>query len=323
MKRLLPVLLLLSIAGAGLWWWRRAPEPALDMTLYGNVELRSLSLAFEGSGRLAELSVEEGAAVKAGQLLGRLRGRHAKEAVAIAEAAVAVAKARLTELKAGARPQAVAEANAQLSLRRAQLAQAEREDKRQRSLSGTSATTTQRVEQAHTAAEVARASVRAARARRALLLAGARAETIRAAEAAVEVTKAQLSSAKTALEDTQLIAPADAVVEDRLLEPGAMVSPARPVLSLSLRQPLFVRAYLTEPQLGRVALGQGASVGTDSGDQRYRGHVGFISSVAEFTPRAVQTPELRTQLMYRLRIVIDEPAPTLNRGQPVTVRLDD
>ncbi|HXL16648.1 MAG TPA: HlyD family efflux transporter periplasmic adaptor subunit, partial [Streptosporangiaceae bacterium] len=120
----------------------------------------------------------------------------------------------------------------------------------------------------------------------------------------------------------QLVAPMDAVVRTRLLEPGEMASPQKPVFSLAITDPKWVRAYVSEPDLGKVHPGMAAFVAVDSfPDQRFEGWVGFISPVAEFTPKAVQTEELRTSLVYEVRVFVKDPSDALRLGMPATVYL--
>jgi HlyD family secretion protein len=101
-----------------------------------------------------------------------------------------------------------------------------------------------------------------------------------------------------------------------------MVTPQRPVLSLALTRPKWVRVYVSEPDLGRVKPGMGARVNTDSSPgTTIPGKVGYISSVAEFTPKNVETSELRTSLVYEVRVLVEDPQDALRLGQPATVRL--
>jgi HlyD family secretion protein len=124
------------------------------------------------------------------------------------------------------------------------------------------------------------------------------------------------------LTEAELKAPIDAVVRARLLEPGDMASPQRPAFTLAITDPKWVRAYVAEPDLGRVRAGQDARVSTDSQPgEAIAGKVGYISSVAEFTPKTVQTEELRSSLVYEIRVMVDDPQDRLRLGMPATVRL--
>jgi HlyD family secretion protein len=107
----------------------------------------------------------------------------------------------------------------------------------------------------------------------------------------------------------------------RVREPGSMVSAAAPVYTLSLRDPVYVRAYVGERQLGQVVPGTAVTVRSDSSDKTYQGQVGFVSPRAEFTPKSVETTELRTDLVYRLRIVVADPDDALRQGMPVTIQV--
>jgi HlyD family secretion protein len=158
---------------------------------------------------------------------------------------------------------------------------------------------------------------------------GPRKEDIAQAEAQLRMNLAQLTLLKQQLDDFELVAPVDAsrknlqyVVRTRLLEPGEMSSPTKPVFSLAITDPKWVRAYVSEPDLGKVRKGMAAAVGVDSfPGQRFEGWVGFISPVAEFTPKSVQTEELRTSLVYEVRVFVKDPNDDLRLGMPATVFL--
>lgn len=139
----------------------------------------------------------------------------------------------------------------------------------------------------------------------------------------VKQAQASLGIALTNLRDTKCFAPADGTILTRIREPGTVVRPADPVTTLSLLSPVWVRAYIPERYLGDVYPGMKAQVFTDTpGGKSYDGQVGFISPVAEFTPKTVETTQLRTDLVYRLRIIAENPDHGLRQGMPVTVRLD-
>jgi HlyD family secretion protein len=153
-----------------------------------------------------------------------------------------------------------------------------------------------------------------------LAIAGPRKEDIDEAEAQLRATQAQLAFLRQQLADAELLAPTKAVVRTRLMEPGEMASPQRPVLSLAIIDPKWVRAYVSEPNLGQVRPGMTAAVKVDSfPDRRFDAWIGFVSPVAEFTPKTVQTEELRTSLVYEVRAFIKDPDDVLRLGMPATV----
>src|SRR6185312_2844664 len=134
--------------------------------------------------------------------------------------------------------------------------------------------------------------------------------------------EAQLALLKQQLADAELLSPTEAVVRSRLMEPGEMASPQKPVFSLAVVDPKWVRAYVSEPDLGRVHPGAKASISVDSfPKQTFEGWVGFISPVAEFTPKSVETEDLRSSLVYEVRIFVKDPTDNLRLGMPATVRL--
>ncbi|CUI15748.1 HlyD family secretion protein [Candidatus Protochlamydia naegleriophila] len=134
--------------------------------------------------------------------------------------------------------------------------------------------------------------------------------------------EASLGVALTNLHDTEIYAPNDGTILTRIREPGAVIREADPIYTLSLISPIWVRAFVAEPLLGAVYPGMRAEIFTDTkGSPVYQGHVGFISPVAEFTPKTVETTQLRTDLVYRLRIIADNPDQGLRQGMPVTVKL--
>jgi membrane fusion protein YbhG len=141
-----------------------------------------------------------------------------------------------------------------------------------------------------------------------------------AAQAALQAAEAALELARKALADAQLVAPADGVIQERILEPGDMASPQRPVYTLALNDPLWVRAYVQEADLGRLKPGMAAAISTDSyPGKRYRAWIGYISPSAEFTPKSVETTEVRSNLVYQVRVFVCNPQNELRLGMPATV----
>lgn len=322
MKKGIVVFVVVAIMAAGVGWWLTGDDGERRLTLYGNVDIREVSLGFRVPGRLAGLDFEEGDPVAAGTVLALLDDRPYREDLAAAEAVVARAEAELKKRRAGSRPQEVERARALVAEARAALANAEQNLERQETLMAQDAGSQRALDQALAAQRTAEARVLGAIKTLELADEGFRAEEIEAAEAALAVERARLAQARTRLDDTRLLAPADGIIISRVREPGTILAAGAPVYTLSLRKPVWVRAYIDEPNLGRIHPGKKAWVKSDTGDNHYVGQVGFISPRAEFTPKTVQTEDLRTSLVYRLRIVIEGADEALRQGMPVTVYFD-
>lgn len=325
MKKLLPVIAVFAlIAGGWYWWSHRGAAASGDLTLYGNVDIRQIALAFDGSGRISELRVEEGDTVEKGQVVGLLDTQTLQLQADAQQAVVDAQQQALLKLRNGSRPEEIAQVRAQLDSAEASKILAEQELTRvqQLRLSRSGAASQQSLEQAQAEAQAAEANVAQVRAALELAEAGARAEDIAQAEAQLRSAEVQLQLLRHQIGQGELVAPDHAVIRSRLREPGDMVSSTTPVLALALTQPKWVRVYVSEPDLGRIRSGMQAQVVADSQpDQPVAGEIGYISSVAEFTPKTVQTEELRTSLVYEVHVIVADQADTLRLGQPVTVQI--
>ncbi len=325
MKKLIPVLVVLvALAGGWYWWSQRSATGDGQLTLYGNVDIRQITLAFDGSGRISKLHVEEGDQVEKGQVVGQLDIRTLQLQADAQQATVEAQRQAVLKLRNGSRPEEIAQARAQLDSARAmhELARQDLARVSQLRSSRSGATSQQSLEQAQAQAEATMAAVAEAQAALDLVEAGARAEDIAQAEAQLRSAEVQLDLLRHQIDQGELVAPEDAVIRSRLREPGDMVSASTPVFALALTRPKWVRVYVSEPDLGRIRPGMQAEVFADSHpDQPVEGKVGYISSVAEFTPKSVQTEELRTSLVYEVHVIMSDQADRLRLGQPVTVRL--
>jgi HlyD family secretion protein len=286
------------------------------------VDVREVELGFRVAGRLKTMNFEEGQGVTAGMVLASLDARAFEDELHLAEADVAVQDATAKKLVAGNRPAEIARARAEVDEALAAQANARLSLERSQKLVELNAISQSSFDDAFAASRMADARLASATEGHRLLVQGSRREDIAAGKASLQAAEARLAAAQTALDDARLMAPSDGVVISRVREPGAIVSPNDVVYVLSLTNSVWVRAYVAEPQLGRLRLGMEAFVITDTApDQPVRAHVGFISPTAEFTPKSVETPELRTDLVYRLRIIVDGPHGGLHQGMPVTVRI--
>lgn len=330
MKRRILALLILAIvaAGAGLALWSLGRDGTGSangpLVLYGNVDLRQVNLAFNDSGRIAAVLVDEGSKVTAGEVLARLDTSRIEPQVAQAQAQVEAQAAVVEKLHNGSRPEEIAQAKANVDAAAAAAFNAALTYRRLTMIvanSGTTAVSQSQMDTAKAAQDSADAQLEVARQALVLAQAGPRKEDVAQAEAQLSAVKAQLALLKQQLADTALRAPSDGVIRSRLLEPGEMASPSAPVFSMAIETPKWVRAYVAESDLPRVAPGAAATVTVDGVAHAFTGHVGFISPVAEFTPHTIQTAELRTSLVYEVRILVDDPTDELRLGMPATVHL--
>jgi HlyD family secretion protein len=328
MKRkilLIPVILAaLAAAGAAGWYFffQNDDGPRKALILYGNVEIRQVRLAFEVSERIASVDVEEGERVTAGQVLATLGTDRLKQQVRRAESRVEAQEEQVAELEQGTRREEIRKARAAVNAAETEAANARRTYQRLQPLAAEALASRDRIDNARSKAETAEARLESAKESLNLALEGPRKETIAAARAQLRALEAELDLARQNLADAELQAPSDGVIRNRLLEPGDMASPSRPVLTLALMDPVWVRTYIPETDLGRIAPGMTAEVTTDSfPDKVYKGWIGHISPTAEFTPKSVETPEIRTHLVYRVRVYVCNPRNELRLGMPATVRI--
>lgn len=293
------------------------------LTLHGNVDIRQVDLGFRVAGRIADMPFEEGAHVAKDAVLASLDATPLKDQLNAADAQIAVASAELDKRRTGNRPQDVAQASAKLAEAEANLAAAKEDFDRRSDLVKTGAVSQALFDSTAAKYRAAQAQVAAARQALSLQQAGYRREDIEAAAAQRQQAVAQRDKARTDLNDAVLRAPNAGTILTRAREPGAIVNAGETVLTLTIDRPMRIRAYIPEPQLARIAPGMKVTVTTDGNAKRYAGTIGYISPTAEFTPKTVQTEALRTDLVYRVRIIVTDPDDGLRQGAPVTVTIPD
>jgi HlyD family secretion protein len=318
------ILVILGMIGGGIWFWQSKQDTVSgnELMLYGNVDIRQVELAFNDSERIADLLVEEGDRIKKGQLLAKLETERFELAVARADAQVKTQEQVVARLVAGTRIEEIRKAKADVAAGAAALDDAERTYKRISVLVPQKAASVQSLDDARAAANSARARLNASQAVLDLAIAGPRKEDIAAAKALLKRYEAELALARHDLKNAFLHAPTDGIVQNRILEVGDMASPQKPVFTVALADPLWVRAYISEPDLGKIREGMKAAVTTDSFPaKQYEGWIGFISPTAEFTPKPVETTEIRTKLVYQVRVFVKNPNDELRLGMPATVRV--
>jgi HlyD family secretion protein len=293
-----------------------------ELTLYGNIEIRDVDLSFRVPGRLISLNVDEGARVHGGESVARLDPSTYQYNLTQVRGQLDAAKADFARLTKGLRTQEITQAKAQLDAQhalsddlRAKLIRAEALRKQQY-------ISAQDYDTARHQYEQSVANVAFAEQGYSLAKQGFRSEEIDQGLAHVHQLQGAMETAQQQLDDTNLLAPQSGIIQIRVKEVGSMVASGTPIFTLSLINPTVAQVYVDEPHLGVVRQGQKAEITTDSRpDKPYHGYVGFISPTSEFTPKSVQTPELRTDLVYRLRVIIDDADDGLHQGMPVTVKI--
>ena len=321
LPKAVPALLIIAVI-AGVLIFRHEQEISKRLTFYGNVDIRQIQTAFYSTGRIQQMLAREGDAVTNGQLIAELDATRYEAAAAKAEAQVVMQKQVVARMLAGSRPEEIVQAQARVREAEAALTDALQRQTRAQTLAKDEYVSQQQLDDARTAVDTKRANLEAVQQSASLAVQGPRKEDIAATQAQLSIYEASLKLAQQELTDSKLYAPADGIIQNRILEPGDMATPQSPAYTLALSNPVWVRAYVPEPDLGKISEGLAAEVRTDSFPGKvYEGWVGYISPSSEFTPKQVETTDLRTRLVYQVRIYVKNPQNELRLGMPATVKI--
>jgi len=291
--------------------------------LSGTVEAREADLSFQVGGRINQLNIEEGSWVEQGTVIAKLDPTDLQLAFQQTSAQANAAKANLDALKAGTRVQELKVAASDLQKAESQLNFSMAEVKRVSFLVPKKLASAEQLEQSQLQYEIALASVEQAKQKLNLLKEGPRQEDISRAEQefialseASELTRQQLAY-------SELTSPITGMVTVRLRDVGEVVAPGQPVVRIAQTRQPWVRAYLNETQLANVRIGQAAQVKIDGlSDKTFTGKLTFISPVAEFTPKTVETRELRVDLVYRIKVEVNDPDGIMKIGMPADILIE-
>jgi HlyD family secretion protein len=327
MKRIIPIVILLAVAVvAGLYFYPhfvKEPMPVNQLALSGNIEAHEALVGFKVAGRIVDLPVEEGQQVAEGALLARLDDADLKQRVRIDEASIRVRESNLALTLAGTRQQEVKAAHQSVLDAQADLEQKKLDNDRAQQLFAKDEISAQDRDRAATALKRAEAIFSAAEQRHNEAVEGSRKEDIAIAQANLNQAGANLGLSQVNLSYTMLRAPSAGIVTVRQAELGEVVSPGAPVVTLADLDHIWLRAYIAETDLGRIAWGQQATITTDTyPGKQYHGHISFISSTAEFTPKSVQTTKERVTLVYRIKVDIDNSNHELKPGMPADAHIE-
>ncbi len=324
MKRVrIVVVVIIAVVTVGAYIVLRSRSAGDGLAASGTVEATEASLGFQAAGRIESIRVHEGDKVRAGDTLAvmdrtELLARHAQAA-----AQLAAAQAGLSELERGARVEELAQAREADSAAAARLADAQRDLGRAQQLFRGGAASQEAFDKARLAADVVRSQREQAAQQLRLVETGPRAERIASQRAMVQASHALLRQVGAQVANAVVLAPFDGVVTVRQRQPGEIVAPGAPIVTVANFGDRWVRIYIAENRLGAIALGEPATITTDTyRDRTYAGAVSFIASEAEFTPRNVQTTEERVKLVYAVKVrITSDTEIALKPGMPADVTL--
>lgn len=314
-RALAPALVAIAVATlAASGCTRRGPDGVIHAS--GHIEATDVRLAAKVGGRLLELPLREGDPVAKGQLVARFDTADAELELARLRAEVAAADAQLRLLLAGSREEDLRQAAAQLAVSTAEVAAAERDLGRLAGLADRGAATTKARDDAATRLDVARRSQAALQAVHDKLRAGPRPQEIEAARARRLAIEAAIATVEQRVADATVVAPRDGVITSRAAEPGEVLAPGAPLEILTDLAHPWLTVWVDEPSLAAIRIGGTASVGVDGRPDRRPATVSFVSPVAEFTPKNVQTPDERAKLVFRVNLALDNPEGIFKPGMP-------
>lgn len=311
---LVPALFLAGACSKGL--------KARGITVSGTIEVTEVNLATKVAGEILDMSVEEGAAVKKGDVLAGIDHASLDIQLKQAQAGADLAKAQLDLLVKGARKEDISQAEEVLRQAETSLRTAETDKRRMTALEKTGSVTAKQKEDADARYDLAAAQRNSAAEALARVKRLARPEEIRAAEARLAQAEAQVDLLKKTISDCVITCPVAGTVTDRPVEPGEFVGIGTTVLTIARLDEVHVMLYVSEAELGRVKLGDKVIVSIDSvPDKRFEGRVTFISPEAEFTPKNVQTKDDRVKLVFGVKVVIPNPDGFLKPGLPADAEI--
>lgn len=294
-----------------------------DIEGTGTIEVVEMDVAALIPARVTRVLVNEGQRVRAGDTLALLTQAATRSEVEIRRAALSRTEAQLRDLEAGARPAEVLQAVADLAAAEAEASRLARDYTRAQALAATNGISGQELELARTRAVVAAERRNAAGQARQLLLEGARPERVRAARAEVESARAALDAARATAAELALIAPESGAIIARLADPGEALAAGEPVVTVGKIDSLWVRIYLSPGAVARIRVGDPAGGVLDEYPERkFSGRVAAISPRAEFTPRVALTERERGDLLFAVKVELEDTTGTLKPGLPITVRVE-
>ena len=289
-----------------------------EIKFFGNVDVRTVSLAFRVSGRLDTLNFDEGQKLKKGDIIATIENSIFRENLNQINAQIKLQEIQIQKLEKGYRTEEIEKAKSKLSEVKVNLDRSNKDFRRAEQLFKTNSISEQAYDDAKAQAKDLQTQYDYAKSSLELVKNGYETEDIQSAKAQLESLKAQRNILQINYNDTILYSPVDGTIITKVYEAGSIVNSSQTIVEIAKSDEFWVRSYLSEKYLGLVKAGMKAVITTD-GNKTYEGVVSFISPLAEFTPKTVQTEDLRTDLVYRFRIIVNNVDDNLKQGMPVTI----
>ena len=319
-KVILILVMVILVASGGYYYVSHKNGQEKPLIFYGNIENRTQDLSFRFLGTIKSISKDEGESFKRGEPLVLLDTTTLRYQLENLTAQLIAEKATLAKLTKGYRVEEISQAKASVEETKAALEGTKDVYLRQQKLFKVDATTEQDYITAKTQYDKANASYDKALSYYDMVRKGYQVEDIEVQNAKVMALTAQVKSLENDIKDATLYAPTQGTVLARYKEPSSTVTAAQSILEIALEDEYWVKAYVDEPLLGKITQGESMLIYIDSRKEPYEGSIGFISPVAEFTPKNIETMVLRPELVYRFRVIIKHPDSHLKQGMPVTIK---
>ena len=321
-KKIIIIVVLILIAIVGWLSYEKALKAKDEKdTYYGNIDTRTVTIGFRFSNTIVSMFKDEGQNVHKGELLAVLDSRDINSSLNEAKANLEAEKAALAKFQSGYRIEDIAKAKAHVAAANSKVATTKDTYSRYKKLIESNAISKIKFVNAKESYNAALADLRSASSAYSKMTSGFRVEDVNVQLAKVKALEARVAKLRVDLEDTKLYSPVNGVVLTRYKEVGSIVNPGESLFEIAKRDEFWVRAYVDEPNFGDIQPHEKMLIYTDSSKKPYEGYVGFISPVAEFTPKQIESQELRTDLVYRFRVIVQHPDEKIRQGMPVTIKL--
>ena len=292
-----------------------------NLTFYGNIDTRTVNVGFRFLGKIENITKDEGEIVKKDEILVKLDTASLEKSLEELNEKIFASKLELSKLQTGYRQEEILEAKAAMEEAIENLNKTKDTYNRQANLFKTKSTSEENFTISQLNYKQALATLDKAKALYELRKNGYRNEDIKIQESNLKSLEIQAEKIKIDLNDSVIKAPVDGVILTRFKEIGAITNAGESILEVAKTDEFWVRAYIDEKNLGNIKPGLKMSIQTDSRSENYEGVIGFISPVAEFTPKNIETQELRADLVYSFRVIVKNPDDKIRQGMPVTLKI--